>query len=193
MNQPSEGLRDRKRRQTRQRIVDAGLTLFQQKGVEATTLDEIAAAAEISRRSFFSYFGSKEEVVMAWQDGAREALEAAIKTSAPGHTPLEATRLAILQLAPLLATHSFVELDRLMRSTPTLKARKQVHFEEQERALAQTLAELWPDLDPARLKATAMLAMGCLRLSIEAWLADGGTASIEPFLAQSFAALRQVE
>jgi AcrR family transcriptional regulator len=187
-----EGLRDRKRRQTKQRIVDAGLKLFLEKGVEATTLDEVAEAADISRRSFFSYFASKEELVMAWQDGAEAVLRAAVIDAAPGRTPLEATRTAVLGLAPVFANHNFVLLDGLMRSTPTLRARKQVHFEQQERALAKTLIDLWPDRDPAALKATAMLALGSLRLAIESWLAGAGEGPIEPHLDRAFAAAESV-
>lgn len=192
MTESSEGLRDRKRRQTRQRIVDAGLALFLDKGVEATTLDEVAAAADISRRTFFSYFDSKDEIVMAWQDGAREALCAAVAAAAPGHGPFEAARIALVQLAPLFATHNFVLLDKLMRSSPTLKARKQMHYEEQERALAETMIECWPSLPQWQLKATAMMTMGALRLAVESWLAGAGEGPIEPHLEKSFSALKTV-
>ena len=64
-----EGLRERKRRQTLQRIAEVGLSLFLRKGYEATTLDEIAAAAGISRRTFFYYFKSKDEVLLAYLGG----------------------------------------------------------------------------------------------------------------------------
>ena len=72
------GLRERKRRQTRERLTRVAMALFLERGFEATTLDDIAAAAEISRRSFFHYFASKEDVVLAWQDGSTDALVTAI-------------------------------------------------------------------------------------------------------------------
>lgn len=75
---PASGLRERKREQTLQRLTEAAMKLFLAKGYEATTLDDIAAAAEISRRSFFHYFASKEDVVVAWQDRSADALTAAI-------------------------------------------------------------------------------------------------------------------
>ncbi len=62
---PRQGVRERKRRETLQRITDAGIRLFVEKGYEATTLDEIAAAAGISRRTFFYYFKSKDEILLS--------------------------------------------------------------------------------------------------------------------------------
>jgi AcrR family transcriptional regulator len=57
------GLRDRKKRRTRQAIRAAAIDLFTQQGVEATTVDQIASAADISPRTFFNYFESKEQAV----------------------------------------------------------------------------------------------------------------------------------
>src|ERR1700759_5187049 len=103
-----QGLRERKRQQTRQRIVDAGLALFLQKGIEATTLDEIAAAADISRRTFFAYFPAKEDTVLPWEEGGTEALDAAVKQAAEGRPPLEAVQVAVTSLAPVFANHNFM-------------------------------------------------------------------------------------
>jgi len=72
------GLRERKRQQTRERLTRAAMALFLERGFEATTLDDIAAAADISRRSFFHYFESKEDVVFAWQEESTAALIAAV-------------------------------------------------------------------------------------------------------------------
>ena len=84
-----EGWREQKRRQTLQRITDSALRLFAQNGYEATTLDAIAAAAGISRRTFFYYFKSKEEILAAWQKGLPEAFRAAILAESSNQTPFE--------------------------------------------------------------------------------------------------------
>ena len=67
----SQGLRERKKQETLQRIAETGLKLFVQNGYEGTTLDEIAAEAGIARRTFFYYFKSKEAILMAYMDGGR--------------------------------------------------------------------------------------------------------------------------
>ena len=69
-----EGLRERRRRETLRRIADTGLRLFLRNGYEATTLDAIAEEAGISRRTFFYYFKSKEEIILVWQSGFAEAI-----------------------------------------------------------------------------------------------------------------------
>jgi AcrR family transcriptional regulator len=186
-----QGLRERKRQQTRQRIVDAGLQLFLQKGIEATTLDEIAAGADISRRTFFAYFPAKEDVVLAWEQGADEALRQALVAAAPSRQPLEAVQVALGNLAPVFATHNFMQLDTLMRSTPTLKAKKERHFEDQTQALFRTLTTLYPD--PARrkgLQIVAMVSIGCLKIAVETWLSEAGKRSITACLDEAFAALK---
>ena len=187
----NEGLREKKRRQTRQRIVDAGLALFLSKGIEATTLDEIAAKAEISRRNFFAYFPAKEDIVLAWEEGADAALRAAIVAAAPGRQPLEAVQAALTGLAPVFATHDFMLLDGLMRSTPTLKAKKERHFEHMTQELSRLLLELYPD--PAQgkgLQIVAMVSIGCLKIGVEAWLGEQGKRSIIECIDEVFAALK---
>ena len=94
-----EGLRERKRRETLRRIAEEGLKLFLTKGYEATTLDEIAEAAGISRRTFFYYFKSKEDILMAWQGGGfTETVQAAVLEQSTKQSPLDAVKNALLEL-----------------------------------------------------------------------------------------------
>src|SRR5258708_39352380 len=89
------GLRLRKRQQTRERLTRAAMALFLERGFEATTLDDIAAAADISRRSFFHYFDSKEDVVFAWHEEITAALVAAIAARPASESMLAAAENAI--------------------------------------------------------------------------------------------------
>ena len=61
----AESLRDRRKRRTAEAIVAGALELFEARGFERTTVDQIAAAADISRRTFFRYFADKEELFFA--------------------------------------------------------------------------------------------------------------------------------
>ncbi len=96
----AEGLRERKRRQTLERIAETSLRLFVENGYEATTLDAIAAAAGISRRTFFYYFKSKEDVLLARQGGDfPRVLHSTMLAESPDQTPLEAVRKCLVKLA----------------------------------------------------------------------------------------------
>src|SRR5258705_515106 len=76
------GLREQNRQHTLQRIAEVGIELFLAKGYEATTLDEIAAAAGISRRTFFYYFKSKEDILLTHLEGYADALRASVLKNA---------------------------------------------------------------------------------------------------------------
>ncbi len=74
--------RARRRQQTRERIVDAAVELFIRQGYDATTVDQIAAAADVARGTFFNHFPGKEDVTHAWIDRRREELRDRITATA---------------------------------------------------------------------------------------------------------------
>src|SRR5271156_5156960 len=128
-----EGLRARKRRETRQRIAKVGLRMFLEKGFDATTLDMIAAAADISRRSFFDYFQSKDAVLAAWESDVDEAFRAAIAAQPQRVSPVEVMRGALMSVISRYATDESIAIDRLMRSTEELRVHKRAGYERFER------------------------------------------------------------
>jgi AcrR family transcriptional regulator len=73
------GLRERKKRRTREQIVDAAMRLFAERGYGATTIADIAAAADIAPRTFFAYFPSKEAVVFHDSDEDFASLKATLE------------------------------------------------------------------------------------------------------------------
>jgi AcrR family transcriptional regulator len=186
-----EGARERKRCQTLQRITEAGLRLFIEHGYEATTLDAITAAAGISRRTFFYYFKSKEDIVLAWQINASDILLAAVRKESPDQIPFDVLRNCLLGLISQYQSEEILVIDRLIRSTATLRARKQVNYVIQEQALYAAMCELWPQ--PQRrvaLRQVAMVCMGAMRLAIEAWSLEGGKRPIKKYLQEAFANLQ---
>jgi AcrR family transcriptional regulator len=88
----AEGLRERKKQRTRQQIVDAAMRLFAERGYHATTIADIAAAADVAPRTFFSYFPSKEAVVFHNVDRDLDGLAAALRNRLPGETAFDALR-----------------------------------------------------------------------------------------------------
>jgi AcrR family transcriptional regulator len=87
-----QGLRERKKERTRQQIIDAAMGLFAERGYHATTIADIAAAAEVAPRTFFSYFPSKEAVVFHNVDRDMDALAAALRDRLPGESVFDALR-----------------------------------------------------------------------------------------------------
>src|SRR6202021_2584938 len=138
----NEGRRERKKRETLQRIAETGLKLFIARGYEGTTLEAIAEAAGISRRTFFYYFKSKEEVLLAWQgSGFLDALRPAMLEESPRQAPFDAVRHCLLKLISRYETKESIIVDRLLRSTEALRARKQAIFIEMEEALFAAMRE----------------------------------------------------
>jgi AcrR family transcriptional regulator len=113
-SQPPLGLRERKKRQTRQALERAAFDLFAQQGYVETTVEDIAAAAQVSRASFFRYFGSKEDVLAADDDLRREQFMAALSGRPADEPVLAAVKAAVAEyVAGVCAderTHSYTKV-----------------------------------------------------------------------------------
>src|SRR5262245_60403879 len=92
-----EDRREHKKARTRDELVQAALGLFSKKGFDATTVEDIAAAAHVSPRTFFRYFANKEEVLFHRKDEDLARLQAALGSRPPEETPLQAMRAAIME------------------------------------------------------------------------------------------------
>jgi AcrR family transcriptional regulator len=88
----AEGLRERKKQRTREQIIEAAMGLFAERGYHATTIADIAEAADVAPRTFFSYFPSKEAVVFHNVDRDMDALAAALRNRLPGENAFDALR-----------------------------------------------------------------------------------------------------
>jgi len=88
----AEGLRERKKQRTREQIIEAAMGLFAERGYHATTIADIAEAADVSPRTFFSYFPSKEAVVFHNLDRDLDSLANTLRDRLPGETAFDALR-----------------------------------------------------------------------------------------------------
>jgi AcrR family transcriptional regulator len=187
------GLRERKRQQTRERLTRAAMALFLDRGFEATTLDDIAAAADVSRRSFFHYFASKEDVVFAWQENSTAALIAALKARPAGESMFAAAENAISAVVRQFKPGEAVAMARLKRDNPALQARDQVKYEKLERALAEALGKrAGHKTEKLETRLVAMIATGVMRIGGELWAADGARENPEALAKRTFAAIRAI-
>lgn len=170
------GARERKRVATRERIAAAGLELFLELGYEATTIDGIAAASGISRRTFFYYFSSKDDALLAWHGAGAVStrITAALHGRRADASPLATALDCLTELASQYETEQSRAVDALMQSSPTLRARKDAVELGIERDLAAAMTELWPaESRLIEIRFAAMMAAGTLRMSLEDWRNDG--------------------
>lgn len=159
----STGLRERKKQQTREAIHRAAMRLFAERGFEATTIADIAAAADIAPRTFFSYFASKEEAVFPKFEPMLEDFDRALRERAPGTTALDALRQWITRAtAEFAGDVEGARLEaRLRRESPAVAACDLRHMRRFERRLAEAVGEDFgepPDALRPRLVAAAAVA-----------------------------------
>jgi AcrR family transcriptional regulator len=164
------GRREQKREETRRRLTREGQRLFAEQGFDGTSVDEIAAAAGVSRRTFFHYFDSKEDVVLSRHDDFERALMEAIRT-APREAPLlRVAEQAVIATLAAFDHDEFELLERLKRDTPALRARDHGKYERLERAIAGALAErAGASPDDLRTRLDAMVVAGMLRVAGSGW------------------------
>src|ERR1700710_576121 len=119
------GLRERNKLRTRQEIADATIRLAADRGLEHVTIEQIAAAADVAPRTFFRYFDSKEDALLADHPDRLELLREALQSRPPSEGPLTAVRAAILDVAGDFEDHREMMLCKvqLMEQNPTLRGR----------------------------------------------------------------------
>jgi AcrR family transcriptional regulator len=139
------GLRERKKQRTRCALIDAAFALFACKGFDHTTIDEITDAVEVSPRTFFRYFASKEEVALSLLDEQLGELVAALGRRPPAEPALTALHRAAVEVIRACESGAngfdpvrFESLQRLMAKSPALAA----HSLEQGTARLAELARL---------------------------------------------------
>jgi AcrR family transcriptional regulator len=181
-------LRERKRQMTLERIAETGLKLFIEHGYEATTLDAIAAASGISRRTFFHYLGSKEDVLLAHESGKfLHVLRPTFLKQSPKQPPLDAARKTFLALASMYETRESIIADRMLRSVETLRLRKEALLVRMEEVLAEAMYELWPDETRRRaLRLAAIMAMGALRFAKDNWRQEDAAQPLTHYIDEAF-------
>jgi AcrR family transcriptional regulator len=140
----AEGLRARKKRQTRAAIAAAAMELFQARGFDAVTIADVAAAADVSRKTVFNYFPAKEDLVFEAGHERRAALVQAIRERAPG-TPLVAPfRAATMDHLDRVAhdpIDAILAIPRLVAGSTALRNRLFLGWEEEAAVLGPVLAQ----------------------------------------------------
>jgi AcrR family transcriptional regulator len=163
------GLRERKKLRTRRAIAGAALRLFAERGYDETTISDIAAAAEVSPRTFFSYFPSKDDVVFAEMDERLADVRTRLAERPGGETPLATFgRVADALLQAIAAEdgeYGAIQI-ALIRERPSLQAQALKRWSDAEDGFVGVLREIAPDLDEVTAVTVIGLAFGGLRAAI---------------------------
>ncbi|MEU6913662.1 TetR family transcriptional regulator [Streptomyces olindensis] len=174
-------LRERKKRRTRDALLRAALELFVTRGYEETTVDDIAAAVDVSQRTFFRYFAGKEETAFFVPRLAEALVVDAVRARPPHEAPLEALRRAVLEswdaineaVEEIVPIELHLRVYRVIESTPALLAAHLRRAAELEEQLAGIIAEregLDVDADPRPRIAVALFG-GVIRVTERLWSA----------------------
>jgi AcrR family transcriptional regulator len=138
------GLRERKKLMTRQAILEAADELFGERGYDNVTVAEIADVVNISAKTVFVYFPSKEDLVFHGEGGMRDRVVGAVRDRAAGQTPLDAIGALMREQMSEPGTRSVDELEWLRRTvgdSGVLRSRMRLMWEHFEVALAELLAD----------------------------------------------------
>jgi mycofactocin system transcriptional regulator len=176
------------REETRARIEQAALDLFTAQGFEQVTIDEIADAAGISRRTFFRYVTAKADAVWGDFDAHVVRLEGMLAATAGDQSVLASICAAYVEVNDYAADAlpMLRQRMRLILTEPALQAHSQVRYAAVDRVVAAHVARrtgVAPDALVPRLVATATRAAATT--AFEVWLADGQT-SLGVVLHQAF-------
>jgi AcrR family transcriptional regulator len=169
-------LRERKRVRTRQALIDAAAELFERRGYDGTTIADIAAAADVSTRTFFSYFASKDEVLFPDADARVKAALTAIDERRPSERPTQILLRALAELGDagddLVGPMAALRL-RFVRSVPSVRGRLlQLQLDAQTEIAARLHAAFPDELDEVEAAALVGAFVGAIAGALEVLLRD---------------------
>jgi AcrR family transcriptional regulator len=188
----ANSLRERKKARTREAIIDAALDLFERDGYDNTTIEDIAEAAEVSPRTFFRYFDSKLELIMARAESTHDDIGPALAARPAEEGLLEAIRQVMLsQLDAQLADPLVLRELQVMLSTPSLRNLAREHFYEEEAGIERAVAgRLGLDDDDLSVRVISSVIASALWTTVNRWVAEGGGVDrLWPMLDEAFGIL----
>jgi AcrR family transcriptional regulator len=184
-----EGLRERNRKRTATDLETAAVRLFADKGYDAVTIDDIAAEAGVSRRTFFRYFATKEDALFSDNAERIAELQEALGARPPDEPVLTALRHALLSMAGDYEEERerIFQRAKIIRTAPGLMGKALANQRLWEEAICDLVARRMgvdpgKDLRPGVVAATTVAA---LRAAMTLWVAGGGSADLPTLAAEA--------
>jgi AcrR family transcriptional regulator len=185
------GRRERKKAATRRALEAAALRLVAERGFDNVTVEDIADGADVSKRTFFNYFASKEQAVLGREPVTPDSIRQAVAVRPAGEPPLRVLEAVLGELAAQDAGHrsDWVVRRRMIRSDPRLLAASVAAWTELERTLVEAISERLGG-DPERDLYPALLvsaSIGAVRAATLRWRT--GERDLGELVAEAFASL----
>jgi AcrR family transcriptional regulator len=175
--------RERKRERTRAAIADAAIELFEARGYDATTVADIADAADIGTRTFFDYFASKDELLFPRVDARVLATIDAIATRSPDDQPADVLLRALGRVVDAdhdLTARSARLRMRLIQTVPAVRGRALQLQLDAQRQIARHLLTAYPDeLNEITAGALVGAFIGAVSGAVQAMIDAGGPTNTE--------------
>jgi AcrR family transcriptional regulator len=174
----ARGLRERKKLKTRESIQREAMRLFQKQGYEETTIEQIAAAVEISPSTFFNYFPSKEDVVLY---DAYDPVVASLMTERPANEPPSISIRRVLEAMGGVFDRDrdiILARGRLWFEVPALRARLWEELEKAQVFISGLIAQRsGRDVDDFEIRVTVMIVVGAAMEAMREWVRRDGQGS----------------
>lgn len=181
--QEAPGLRAQKKADVRAALVHAAMKLFLRRGFDAVTVEELAAAAKVSRRTFFRYFPTKESVVLARREALLERFRSSLQSADRKESAFTVLRRALLALVEEVeAAKEEVLAERaLLRSAPSLLAKDLELDRSFESAILECLLLRSKRTNTARRRAKVCAAalVGAVRVVMDEWSEGEGKGELQ--------------
>jgi AcrR family transcriptional regulator len=182
--------RERKKNATREAIHDAALSLTEELGLAAVTVEAIALRADVAPRTFFNHFPSKVHAVLGRDPDRIARVQQALASRPADEPPLQVLRHVLLEvfLPPEESRERIRRRYRVIRAEPTLRAAIPSELEEVEAAMVGAIAartgcspdrDLYPSL-------VVEAAMGAMRTAVMRWCEGSVRGPLEPVVAEAF-------
>jgi AcrR family transcriptional regulator len=188
VTEPEPDWRQRKKTATRDRIRASALRLFGEQGYDATTVEQIAAAAGVSHMTFFRYFPAKEDVVLS---DSYDPLIGQLLAQTPATWPL-ARRIRAVLARGLRQVYdadrdTLLAQNKLVVSTPALRERLWAHQIATQQLILQALSASQDDPHPSfQDRVTVAACLAAATTAVLTWVENDGTPELPDLIEQAF-------
>jgi AcrR family transcriptional regulator len=187
------GLRERKKERTRAELTDAAFRLFEERGFDETTIEDIVEQVEVSPRTFFRYFDSKEDVVIGFFDDMGLELRSMLAARPPDEPPFDALRGALGSLVDLYEERAdrVIAAKRLAYETPAIRARLLDKHARWENGVTEELCARLGTDDERGPRLIAAVGLAAYGTAVNSWCTRDGAPNLHTLVDEALGEVEQ--